>query len=127
MTRQEFIDAILIASSPTGSLNNQKDADYQYRRAVLLAEERAKRCPFDDDAVKVTAPKKLHDEYWKGAPEWANWAAMDEDGEWYLFEETPIIRFTTWAMTFGNSCLFTAPPAPDWKKSLTGRPKPTKR
>lgn len=26
---------------------------------------------------------------WKDAPKWANWLAMDYDGEWYWFEEKP--------------------------------------
>jgi len=26
---------------------------------------------------------------WKDAPEWANWLAQDEDGEWPWFEEEP--------------------------------------
>jgi hypothetical protein len=26
---------------------------------------------------------------WKYAPEWANWRAMDEDGQWRWFEEEP--------------------------------------
>lgn len=27
---------------------------------------------------------------WKDAPEWANWMAMDEDGEWFWYEHRPI-------------------------------------
>lgn len=26
---------------------------------------------------------------WKDAPEWAKWLAMDEDGEWFWFENKP--------------------------------------
>ena len=26
---------------------------------------------------------------WEDAPEWAQWLAMDDDGEWYWYEEKP--------------------------------------
>jgi hypothetical protein len=26
---------------------------------------------------------------WKDAPKWAQWLAMDSDGEWWWFEEKP--------------------------------------
>ena len=26
---------------------------------------------------------------WKGAPEWANWLAQDEDGPWFWFQLKP--------------------------------------
>ncbi len=26
---------------------------------------------------------------WKDAPEWAEWLAMDEDGEWFWFKSRP--------------------------------------
>lgn len=28
---------------------------------------------------------------WKDSPEWANWVAMDDDGEWYWHEKDPIL------------------------------------
>ena len=33
---------------------------------------------------------------WEDAPEWANWLAMDADGEWYWFEEEPEIEGDGW-------------------------------
>lgn len=33
---------------------------------------------------------------WKDAPEWANWLAMNDDGEWYWFEEKPTFDFGEW-------------------------------
>ena len=29
---------------------------------------------------------------WKDAPEWAMWLAMDEDGEWWWYEDEPFLR-----------------------------------
>lgn len=26
---------------------------------------------------------------WKDAPEWANWLAMDKNGEWFWYEDQP--------------------------------------
>ena len=49
-------------------------------------------------------------------PEWAKYKAMDEDGEWYWYDEKPFINITTWTPT-GHSCC----PASDndsWKESL---------
>lgn len=33
---------------------------------------------------------------WKDSPPWANWLAMDDDGEWYWFELEPIFRYGVW-------------------------------
>ncbi len=33
---------------------------------------------------------------WKIAPEWANWLAMDSDGEWYWHEEKPLYSTNYW-------------------------------
>ena len=33
---------------------------------------------------------------WKDAPEWAQWLAMDEDGEWYWYENPPIETSGCW-------------------------------
>ena len=29
--------------------------------------------------------------YWNNAPEWANYITMDEDGEWYWYENEPYL------------------------------------
>lgn len=29
---------------------------------------------------------------WKDAPEWAQWMAMDCNGDWYFYEEKPYIK-----------------------------------
>lgn len=33
---------------------------------------------------------------WNDAPEWANWLAMDEDGDWYWYEDEPVIGYDVW-------------------------------
>lgn len=33
---------------------------------------------------------------WDTAPEWANWLAMDGNGEWYWYESKPEWRFNIW-------------------------------
>ena len=60
---------------------------------------------------------------WASAPEWANWLAMDEDGEWYWFEiEPPIYRFF-WDYRPGKRILWVNfPPAADWTQTLEARP-----
>lgn len=68
-------------------------------------------------------------------PDWlkAGWIAMDEDGEWYAYNETPRLRESTWHpvlsrgaadMTYlGVDLLrFDPPKCDDWKKSLRANP-----
>ena len=33
---------------------------------------------------------------WSKAPEWANYAAMDKDGDWFYYENLPIVSGETW-------------------------------
>jgi len=33
---------------------------------------------------------------WKSAPEWAQWLAQDEDGEWFWFEGQPTDKSCSW-------------------------------
>lgn len=33
---------------------------------------------------------------WDDAPEWANYVAMDEDGEWFWFENEPKVQMRGW-------------------------------
>lgn len=48
---------------------------------------------------------------WNDAPEWAQWLAMDEDGEWFWFESEPQLEGGSW---FSQRYLFAGffvPPA----------------
>lgn len=44
---------------------------------------------------------------WKDAPEWAQWLAMDSDGEWYWYEHAPKfkVRRGRWIVVRGNAQL----------------------
>lgn len=33
---------------------------------------------------------------WKGAPQWASYLAMNENGDWFWYEHSPIARFGIW-------------------------------
>ncbi|XQA74642.1 hypothetical protein ACM9XA_03635 [Xanthomonas sacchari] len=33
---------------------------------------------------------------WDDAPDWAQWLAMDADGQWYWYESKPEWHFGTW-------------------------------
>lgn len=39
---------------------------------------------------------------WKDAPNWANWLAMDKDGEWWWFENEPELRESWWEPGCGH-------------------------
>lgn len=38
---------------------------------------------------------------WDDAPEWANWLAMDEDGDWYWHKKEPYFNGVEWLSDFG--------------------------
>ena len=60
---------------------------------------------------------------WKDAPEWANYAATDSDGDkcWFEFEPTLAIHTGVWRNDQeGRMVMFDD--ADDWKKSLEKRP-----
>ena len=57
---------------------------------------------------------------WDEAPEWANWLAMDESGNWFWYQEKPVD---------GNGCFvanssgkFALASYSDWEESLERRP-----
>lgn len=65
---------------------------------------------------------------WNTAPTWANYAAMDENEDWFWYELKPEIDYD-WGCFLspenGRHDFFTTlgPDCQDWKKSLTQRPK----
>ncbi len=36
---------------------------------------------------------------WKDAPEWARFLAMDQDGDWYWYEDKPFVNNNSWQGT----------------------------
>ena len=58
---------------------------------------------------------------WDTAPSWANYLAMDEDGEWRWFEYEPYSTTSFWALRKGRS--MSASEAINWDESLEERPK----
>lgn len=56
---------------------------------------------------------------WDDAPEWARFLAMDEDGEWYWYENEPIIGLTGWARKDGKAAYAGES---HWRHSLKTRP-----
>jgi len=137
MTRQDFIDKCLISALANPNTKGLS-AEELYRFIESVSDERAKHCPFEEkipmnlldtavNAVRdakqavVDSANKLPDEYWKDAPEWAEWVAMDKYGYWCCFRRKPTRLSAHWT-NFEDYYLLTAPPAQDWTKSLTPRP-----
>ena len=57
---------------------------------------------------------------WKDAPEWANYLAMDEDGQWFWYENRPKLDSLEWL-----DCTRFQPASgtgTSWKDSLEKRP-----
>ena len=56
---------------------------------------------------------------WKDAPEWANYLAMDESGDWYWYDGVPEPSRASW-VSFGDMKF--AGRGERWRDSLEGRP-----
>lgn len=57
---------------------------------------------------------------WKDAPDWANWLAMDDGGEWYWFNEKPTRHSDgTWRVNCGQ---ILSAPKPNWRQTLESNP-----
>lgn len=63
--------------------------------------------------------KKVMKIDWDSAPEWANYAAMDEDGDWFWFENEPRHSRAVWYAE--GKCKFIGNPATNWEETLTKR------
>lgn len=61
---------------------------------------------------------------WDEAPEWARWAAMDEDGDWWWYSEEPTIRSISYSPdNIRDACLqFNHAMHTNWRKSKQARP-----
>lgn len=60
---------------------------------------------------------------WKYAPSWAKYAAMDEDGAWYFYENEPQIASNYWFICNGDFSKSSINISEEsWKSSLKKRP-----
>jgi len=59
---------------------------------------------------------------WEDAPEWAEWAAMDMDGEWWWYENEPETDSSVEDGWFGDGLLQQMLYSTPWHKSITQRP-----
>jgi hypothetical protein len=57
---------------------------------------------------------------WSTAPDFARYLAMDDDGEWYWYEEKPTIELNDIWHTCGRHQLALCPPS--WRDTLEERP-----
>lgn len=55
-------------------------------------------------------------------PAWANWWAMDEDGECYVFEKEPEMHTCSWLGGGRITEVFNQSYKGDWRDSLRKRP-----
>ena len=62
---------------------------------------------------------------WKDAPEWANYRAMDSNGEWFWYESPPGIGLKCWLVSEGDQAYAgTEQPwrEPYWRGTKEARP-----
>jgi len=57
---------------------------------------------------------------WDGAPSWANYVAMDQDGDWWWFEEKPVAENSCWCNKGAGRAEFIS--SEDWVATLEQRP-----
>jgi hypothetical protein len=57
---------------------------------------------------------------WKDAPEWANYRAMDSNGEWFWYECSPRGGFKSWLVSEGDRTY--AGREPYWRGTKEARP-----
>jgi hypothetical protein len=122
MTRHEFIDAVVIARCGNPNYTGHVTAVFDF--AEKLADERAKRYPFDDE-VESHDPYAVDCSYlvnWDEAPEWAMYHAVDESGCGYWHKEIPFVFYSVWRQ---DRCMRKSknyPNNPNWRESLRERP-----
>lgn len=68
----------------------------------------------------MTRCKKMSKPDWVNAPEWANYVAMDDDGEWKWYENEPIVGCYCWDCNKGKE--LSAGFDINWENSLEKRP-----
>ena len=62
---------------------------------------------------------------WKDLPEWADYMAQDEGGEWWCYSSKPELRTTEWDVLPGDSRRKRLS-VTNWKESLQERPQEAK-
>ncbi len=74
-------------------------------------------CPLRKFSVKVEIFEELYD-----VPEWVNWIAMDEDGEWYGYKNKPDKKEHVWSIHNHNDnvafYITTSKGSSNWENSL---------
>lgn len=84
----------------------------------VLSRQEASGKAADGFAVDTNAPD------WKDAPEWAQWVAQDEDGDWYWYENKPRLFDKHWMIDGGKTEFkFFDIHTPDWRETLQERTK----
>lgn len=58
---------------------------------------------------------------WKDAPEWANYRAMDSNGEWFWYECSPRSGFKSWLVSEGDQAYAGTEPE-GWRGTKEARP-----
>ena len=58
---------------------------------------------------------------WSEAPDWANYVAMDHDGDWYWYENSPVVKNFAWYCGEGGGKCERAGKTTEWEHSLQER------
>lgn len=97
-------------------------------RSVAAVREVVKNSGFSDVAESIFFRRRIRPVVdWSAMPKWAQWVAMDEDGDWFWFVGKPRPGFHHWMPENTSSLQQVIPPAysptftGSWKDSLVSR------
>ena len=99
----------------------------QQYRTDGFAEMQLEECGIEYRALKEELEQLKSQQFmpdWNTAPDWANWLAQDETGDWFYFEKKPTAGEDGWMHnngTYESTYAFVK----NWQQTLQERPQPT--
>ena len=118
----DYIMKLMEKSRPLTSTADLIKSGWDYADAMQAeADKRVAKLP---DVFFDTKPNEKWQPDWNQAPEWAKYFAMDEDGEFYYFEESPSMAVRSWQPQSHGELgeTFDHGYKGDWQDSLRKRP-----
>lgn len=108
-----------IVAEKEGEANRVRDYVTAIYRAMLKA------APAQPQEQSAPAAGESGKPSWDDAPEWAQWLAQDEDGEWFWYEDKPFLGVSIWNAPFLGKALAAYEceiENPNWRDTLEQRP-----
>lgn len=129
---EHVVKKLLVAGERSGGKTMDRDIQdcldtltrWQAMRAEDARLDRVETTALDSPEPTFELIEKPPRYAWSEAPSWANWAATDENGYFFWYEEEPFIHGVGWDIR-GESkyqCVKLLNHCADWRLSLEARP-----